>query len=76
MSRSEKLFKRDMVNQAKKVGGAFKTVSNRMKIAERVALRLAGLNIQIRSAAQLKVRHIEQYIESRKNEGISRRTLR
>ncbi|EDZ9225646.1 DNA-binding protein, partial [Salmonella enterica] len=39
------------------------------------ALRLAGLNIQIRSAAQLKVRHIEQYIESRKNEGISRRTL-
>ncbi|EOF5135398.1 integrase domain-containing protein [Salmonella enterica] len=75
MSRSEKLFKRDMVTQAKKVGGAFKTVSNRMKIAERVALRLAGLNIQIRSAAQLKVRHIEQYIESRKNEGISRRTL-
>lgn len=75
MPRSEKLFKRDMATLAKRAGGAFKTVSNRMKISERVAVRLAGLNIQIRSAGQLKVRHIEQYIESRKNEGISYRTL-
>ncbi|HAF5791467.1 TPA: hypothetical protein G8M32_004643 [Salmonella enterica] len=39
-----------MVTLAKRAGGAFKTVSNRMNISERIAVRLAGLNIQIRSA--------------------------
>ncbi|ECA1950201.1 DNA-binding protein [Salmonella enterica subsp. enterica serovar Virchow] len=75
MSRGNKLLKRDLVGMAREGKGSFKTVSDRSKIAERLSHRLLELNIQIRSVQQLKVRHVELYIESRKNEGISKRTL-
>ncbi|MEM0674345.1 integrase domain-containing protein [Dickeya oryzae] len=66
---------RQLVSLAKQGGGSFKTVADRMKIADRVASRLISLNIQIRDANNLKVRHIQQYIKSRREEGISLRTL-
>ncbi|ELB5688392.1 integrase domain-containing protein [Salmonella enterica] len=75
MSRGCKLLKRELVVLAREGKGSFKTVSDRSKIVERLSHRLLSLNIQIRSAQQLKVRHIELYIESRKAEGISYRTL-
>ncbi|EAV8494733.1 DNA-binding protein [Salmonella enterica] len=75
MSRGCKLLKRELVVLAREGKGSFKTVSDRSKIVERLSHRLLDLNVQIRSAQQLKVRHIELYIESRKAEGISKRTL-
>ncbi|ATZ93050.1 integrase domain-containing protein [Dickeya fangzhongdai] len=75
MSRHERLLVRDFVTLARRESGGFKTISDRSKIVERLARRLADLNIQIRSAEQLKVRHIELYMQSRQVENISKRTL-
>lgn len=75
MSRNEKLLKKDLITLSRQGGGGFKTVADRGKIVARMAKRLAALNIQIRSAQQLKVRHIELYMQSRKEEKLSDRTL-
>lgn len=75
MSRREKLLKRDLVNLIRKTGGSFKKISDYTLIVERLSSRLAAMNVQISSAEQLKVRHIEMYIASRRNDdGISKRT--
>lgn len=76
MSRRGNALLREMHTYARKGGGGFKTVADRAKIAERIADRLIEMNIQIRSVSQMKVRHIELYIESRKTENISKRTLK
>lgn len=75
MSRREKMLKRDLVNAIRKGGGSFKTLSDYSKILQRVGHRMAELNIQINSVGQMKVRHVEQYMDSRKNEEIANRTL-
>ncbi|EDQ7954753.1 DNA-binding protein [Salmonella enterica] len=76
MSRGNNLLKRDLVVLAREGKGSFKTVSDRSKVVERLSRRLLNLNIQIRSAQQLKVKHIELYIASRKAEGMTNRTLK
>lgn len=65
----------NLVTHARRGGGSFKTVSDRMKIADRLAERLIKLNIQIRDAQHVKTSHIEAYIRSRLAENISARTL-
>jgi hypothetical protein len=60
---------------ARQAGGSFKTVSDRMKIADRFAERLLKLNVQIRDIKNIKTGHIELYMKSRLSEDISRRTL-
>lgn len=75
MSRREKMLKRDLVNAIKKGGGSFKTVSDYSKILQRVGSRLAELNIQIKSVEQIKVRHVELYMHSRKSDEVANRTL-
>ncbi|WP_432735192.1 integrase domain-containing protein [Cronobacter sakazakii] len=60
---------------ARQAGGSFKTVSDRMKIADRFAERLLKLNVQIRDIKNIKTGHIELYMKSRLSEEISRRTL-
>lgn len=61
---------------ARQAAGSFKTVADRGKIAERFASHLRDdLNIQIRTADQIKSRHIEAYIQHRHAEGITQRTL-
>ena len=60
---------------ARQAGGSFKTVSDRMKIADRFAERLLKLNIQIRDIKNIRTGHIELYMKSRLSEEISRRTL-
>ncbi|NIG34290.1 DNA-binding protein [Pantoea sp. ICBG 828] len=60
---------------ARQAGGSFKTVSDRMKIADRFAERLLRLNVQIRDIKNIKTSHIELYMKSRLSEEISRRTL-
>lgn len=56
-------------------GGSFKIVADRSKIANRFAERLAKLNIQIRDVQHIKTSHIEKYINSRKSDNLSVRTL-
>ncbi len=55
--------------------GQFKTVADRMKIADRMAERMLNLNIQIRDVRHIKTHHVELYIRSRLAESISKRTL-
>lgn len=66
---------KSLVTLARQAGGSFKTVSDRMKIADRLADRLLKMNIQIRDATNLKTNHIVMYIQSRLAEDISKRTL-
>lgn len=72
MSRREKLLKKDLVAQVRKEKGSFKKLSDYTRIMHRFAETLARLNVQISSAAQLKVRHIELYMNSRTD--VSKRT--
>lgn len=60
---------------AKKVGGSFKTVDDRIHIVQRFSRHLRELNIQIQRVAQIKVRHIECYIQARLAQEIGKRTL-
>ncbi|KGA36248.1 DNA-binding protein [Pectobacterium brasiliense] len=66
---------KNLVTLARDGGGSFKTLNDRMKIADRFAERLKRLNVQIRDAKHIKPRHIEMYIRSRQEEKISIRTL-
>lgn len=66
---------KNLVTLARDSGGSFKTLHDRMKIADRLAERLKSLNVQIRDAKNIKPRHVEMYIKSRKEEKISIRTL-
>ena len=69
-------LEREMKKLAQQAGGAFKTVDDRMALAERFSQRLVrDLNIQIRRVDQLKSRHIEDYIGARLAQGIKPRTL-
>lgn len=72
MSRREKLLKKDLVAHVRKEKGSFKKLSDYTRIMHRFAEALARLNVQISSAAQLKVRHIELYMNSRTD--VSKRT--
>lgn len=66
---------KNLVTLARDGGGSFKTLHDRMKIADRFAERLKSMNVQIRDAKNIKPRHIEMYIKSRQEEKISIRTL-
>lgn len=74
MSRREKLLKRDFVSAIKKDNGSFKKQADYTRIVERFAERLAHMNIQISSAEQLRVRHIEKYFQARNEDNMSKRT--
>lgn len=67
MSRREKLLKQDLVAHIRKDKGSFKKLSDYTRIMHRFAESLAKMNVQISSAAQVKVRHIELYMRSRNN---------
>jgi hypothetical protein len=66
---------KSLVTLARQAGGSFKTVADRMKIADRFADRLLKINIQIRDASHLKTSHIALYVKSRLAENISKRSL-
>lgn len=68
-------FNKQLTTLAKQGGGSFKTVADRLKIVSRFADRMGKLNIQIRDVKHIKTNHIELYIKSRQEEGISKRTL-
>ncbi|ENQ6442252.1 integrase domain-containing protein [Citrobacter freundii] len=65
----------EMKALAKKVGGSFKTVDDRIHIVQRFSRHLRSLNIQIQRVEQIKVRHIECYVQARLAQDIGKRTL-
>ncbi len=65
----------EMKALAKNAGGSFKTVNDRIHITKRFSKHLRALNIQIQRVEQIKVRHIECYIEERLEQDIGLRTL-
>ncbi|EAM1086499.1 DNA-binding protein [Salmonella enterica] len=65
----------EMKALAKKAGGSFKTVDDRIHIVQRFSRHLRSLNIQIQRVEQVKVRHIECYIQARQAQEIGKRTL-
>ena len=65
----------EMKALAKKAGGSFKTVNDRIHITKRFSEHLRALNIQIQRVEQIRVRHIECYIEERLEQDIGLRTL-
>lgn len=65
----------EMKALAKKAGGSFKTVNDRIHITKRFSEHLRALNIQIQRVEQIKVRHIECYIQERLEQDIGLRTL-
>ncbi|EFO1359191.1 MULTISPECIES: integrase domain-containing protein [Escherichia] len=65
----------EMKALAKKAGGSFKTVDDRIHITKRFSEHLRALNIQIQRVEQIKVRHIECYIQERLEQDIGLRTL-
>jgi hypothetical protein len=69
-------LKDELIKLARTVGGSFKTRSDRETIVARVADHLRNdLNIQIKQVDQIKIQHIEKYVEYRLNEGISKRSM-
>ncbi|CNE56220.1 putative phage integrase [Yersinia pseudotuberculosis] len=46
---------KSLMTLARQAGGSFKTVSDRMKIADRLAERVLKMNIQIRDANHLSI---------------------
>ena len=70
------MLMQEMRRLARQAGGSNKTVHDRMALAQRFCERLVVVqNIQIRQVAQLKARHIEDYIRERLQQGIARRSL-
>ncbi|HDI4956386.1 TPA: integrase domain-containing protein [Salmonella enterica] len=65
----------EMKALAQKAGGSFKTVDDRIHIVQRFSHHLRSLNIQIQRVEQIKVRHIECYIQARLAQEIGKRTL-
>ncbi|EDQ6088374.1 integrase domain-containing protein [Salmonella enterica] len=65
----------EMKALAKKAGGSFKTIDDRIHIVQRFSRHLRELNIQIQRVEQIKVRHIECYIQARLAQEIGKRTL-
>ncbi len=70
------MLMQEMSRLARLAGGSNKTVHDRMALAQRFSERLVvAQNIQFRQVAQLKARHIEDYIRERLQQGIARRSL-
>ncbi|ELO75164.1 TPA: DNA-binding protein [Salmonella enterica subsp. enterica serovar Enteritidis] len=65
----------EMKALAKRAGGSFKTVDDRIHIVQRFSRHLRSLNIQIQRVEQIKVRHIECYVQARLAQEIGKRTL-
>lgn len=75
-SRSKvEIFKKDFITCARKAGGSFATVADRTRIAKQFLNYLNSSGIKLRQLDSLKIKYIEGYVEKRKSENISNRTL-
>ncbi|ECO4528382.1 DNA-binding protein [Salmonella enterica] len=70
------ILEQEMKRLAQQAGGSYKTVDDRIRLAQRFCERLVLLqNVQIRRVEQLKARHIEGYIRERLAQSITKRSL-
>ncbi|MBA3092589.1 DNA-binding protein [Salmonella enterica] len=70
------ILEQEMKQLAQQAGGSYKTVDDRIRLAQRFCERLVlTQNVQIRRVEQLKARHIEGYIRERLAQGITKRSL-
>lgn len=70
------ILEQEMKRLAQQAGGSYKTVDDRIRLAQRFCERLVlTQNVQIRRVEQLKARHIEGYIRERLAQGITKRSL-
>lgn len=69
------ILKQEMKTLAWQAGGSYKTVHDRMALAQRFFERLLGQNVQIRRVEQLKAKHIENYVRERLAQNITKRSL-
>ncbi|EKS5420629.1 hypothetical protein QB964_004331 [Salmonella enterica] len=66
------ILEQEMKRLAQQAGGSYKTVDDRIRLAQRFCERLVlAQNVQIRRVEQLKARHIEGYIRERLAQGVS-----
>ncbi|EPB1637565.1 integrase domain-containing protein, partial [Escherichia coli] len=70
------ILEQEMKRLAQQAGGSYKTVDDRIRLAQRFCERLVlAQNVQIRRVEQLKARHIEGYVRERVAQGITKRSL-
>lgn len=69
------ILAQEMKKLAQQAGGSHKTVHDRMALVQRFCERLMGQNVQIRRVEQLKSRHIEEYVQTRLAQDITKRSL-
>ncbi|EDQ6090022.1 integrase domain-containing protein [Salmonella enterica] len=72
------ILEQEMKRLAQQAGGSYKTVDDRIRLAQRFCERLVlAQNVQIRRVEQLKARHIEGYIRERlaQSERLNNRSL-
>ncbi len=60
----------------KHCGGNHKTMNDSIHIVQRFEHHLQALNLQIQRVAQIKVRHIENYIHERLAQGMGKHTCK
>ena len=72
------ILEQEMTRLAQQAGGSYKTVDDRIRLAQRFCERLVlAQNVQIRRVEQLKARHIEGYVRERlaQSERLNNRSL-
>ncbi len=71
------ILEQEMKRLAQQAGGSYKTVDDRIRLAQRFCERLVlAQNVQIRRVEQLKARHIEGYVRERVVQGITKRSCK
>ncbi|EBS4548518.1 DNA-binding protein [Salmonella enterica] len=68
-------FRRDFITLARKAGRSYATVADSMRIARNFLNYLCDNGIKLRHTDSIKTRHIVGYLQCRKEQGISVRTI-
>ncbi|SQC20595.1 DNA-binding prophage protein [Klebsiella pneumoniae] len=68
-------FRRDFITQAREASGGYASTADRMRIARYFLNYLRENGIQLRHTDSIKTRHFVGYLQSRKEQGISVRTI-
>ncbi len=68
-------FRRDFITQAREASGGYASTADRMRIAKYFLNYLRENGIQLRHTDSIKTRHFVGYLQSRKEQGVSVRTV-
>lgn len=70
------IFRKNFITHARNVAGGYATRADRMRIAKYFLSYLRDNGIKLRHTDSIKTRHFSGYLLSRKENGISERTVR